>query len=342
MEPTPTPTAGLFSGPSAKDRAGAEPIRHPAKNPAGPGKKTILASIIAGDGPIRLASRNRCAVVVVAGGILVLAAVLAGFTMAGGEVGSLVHVSEFVTIGGAAAGALITMSPMKVLKDVFRGVLQAVKGSPYGKPACAEMFKLLYALARLVRQEGLLALDAHITAPDQSTLFKQFPRVNGNHHARDFLCDGLALIVDGTVENHLLAGWLDEEIRVVEREHHAASGALTRTADSLPGFGIVAAVLGIVVTMQSIGGPVDEIGHKVGAALVGTFLGILMAYGFFAPLAGRMEAMGEQEVLFLRAVAAAVVAINEGVSPKDVVVRARRIIGTDCRPTQGELKQMFG
>lgn len=325
-----------------KGRAGAETLRHPATIRADRSKNRVLASIIGRDSPVRLTLSNGCAVVVIAGGILVLAAVLTGFTMAGGKVGTLIHVSEFVTIGGAAAGALITMSPKKVLKDVARGILQAVKGSPYGKPACAELFKLLYALARLVRQEGLLALDAHITAPDQSTLFKQFPRVNGNHHAREFLCDGLALIVDGTVESQLLAGWLDEEIRVVEREHHAACAAVTRTADSLPGFGIVAAVLGIVVTMQSIGGPVDEIGYKVGAALVGTFLGILMAYGFFAPLAGRMEAMGEQEVLFLRAVAAAVVAINEGVSPKDVVVRTRRIVGTDCRPTQGELKQIFG
>jgi chemotaxis protein MotA len=129
---------------------------------------------------------------------------------------------------------------------------------------------------------------------------------------------------------------------VVEREHHAAVGALAKTADALPGFGIVAAVLGIVVTMQSIGGPVDEIGFKVGAALVGTFLGILMAYGFFAPMAGRMEGLGEQEVLFLRAISAAVIAMNEGASPKDVVVRARRPAGPDCRPNQGELKGMLG
>ena len=128
---------------------------------------------------------------------------------------------------------------------------------------------------------------------------------------------------------------------MVEREHHAATGALAKTADGLPGFGIVAAVLGIVVTMQAIGGPVDEIGYKVGAALVGTFLGILMAYGFFAPLAARMEALGEQEILFLRALSVGVVAINDGVSPKDVVTRARRIVGTDCRPSQAELKDMF-
>lgn len=283
-----------------------------------------------------------CALAVIAGGLLVLVAVLIGFTMAGGKIEALFHLSEVITIGGATLGALITMSSTKVIKDLIRGILQALKGSLYNKKACAELFQLFYGLARQVRQEGLLALDAHITNPNESPLFRQYPKINKNHHARAFICDALALIVDGTVESRQLAEWLDEEVRVVEREHHAAVSALSKTADALPGFGIVAAVLGIVVTMQSIGGPVDEIGHKVGAALVGTFLGILMAYGFFAPLAGRMEGLGEQEVLFLKAVSSAVIAMNEGASPKDVVVRARRIVGTDCRPSQGELKTLLG
>jgi chemotaxis protein MotA len=281
-------------------------------------------------------------VVVLAGGGLVLVAVLVGFTMAGGKIGALIHISEFITIGGAASGALIMMSPKKVLVDLFRGILQTIKGSTYGKATCNELFRLLYALARLVRQEGLLALDTHVTHPDESDLFRQYPKINQNHHVRTFICDALALTIDGTVETAQLRGWLDEEVKVIEREHHAAVGALVKTADGLPGFGIVAAVLGIVVTMQAIGGPVDEIGMKVGAALVGTFLGILMAYGFFAPLAGRMEALGEQEILFLRAIVAAVIAINDGASPKDVITRARRIVGTDCRPNQSELKDMLG
>lgn len=279
--------------------------------------------------------------VVIVGALIVLISVIVGFTMAGGKLGALIHVSEFITIGGAAAGSLVVMAPKKVLRDIFRGVLQSLKGTPYGKPTCSELLKLLYAITRLTRSEGVLALDQHISDPKGSTLFKQFPRISGNPHTMDFLCDSLAMIVDGQAESDKLAGWLEEEVAVVEREHHAASGTMTRVADSLPGFGIVAAVLGIVVTMQAIGGPVDEIGYKVAAALVGTFLGILLAYGFFAPMAGRMEAMGEQEILFLRAISTAVVAINEGANPRDVVVRARRVLGTDCRPTQGELKQMF-
>jgi chemotaxis protein MotA len=283
----------------------------------------------------------RCQVIVIVGGVIVLVAVLVGFTMAGGKIGALIHLSEFITIGGATLGALIIMSPKKVLMDLVRGIMQAIKGSPYGKSMCNELFRLLYAFARLVRQEGLLALDTHVTNPDESELFRQNAKINANHHVRTFICDALALTIDGTVETAQLHEWLDEEVKVIEREHHAATGALAKTADALPGFGIVAAVLGIVVTMQAIGGPVDEIGFKVGAALVGTFLGILMAYGFFAPLAGRMEALGEQEVLFLRSIVAAVIAINDGASPKDVVTRARRILGTDCRPSQAELKEIL-
>jgi chemotaxis protein MotA len=280
-------------------------------------------------------------VIVIGAAVFVLASVLIGFSMAGGKVSALIHLSEFITIGGASVGAFLMMSPKKVITDVIKGVLATLKGSPYGKPACIEMFKLLYAITRMTRSEGVLALDQHVSDPKNSTLFKQYPKISGNHHAMEFLCDALALIVDGQAESEKLAHWLEEEITTIEREHHAASGALGKVADSLPGFGIVAAVLGIVVTMQAIGGPVDEIGYKVGAALVGTFLGILMAYGFVAPLAGRMEALGEQEKLFLQAMATAVVAINEGANPRDVVVRARRIVSTDCRPTQAELKQMF-
>lgn len=280
--------------------------------------------------------------VVLIGGIVVLSAVVVGFTMAGGKIGALIHISEFITIGGAAFGALIIMSPPKVMKDLIRGILQVLKGSSYGKPTCVQLLQIMYSFARLVRQNGLLALDSHVTNPEQSDIFQQYPKIRDNHHVREFLCDALGLIVDGTVESEQLRKWLEEEIGVLEREHHAAVMAMLRTADSLPGFGIVAAVLGIVVTMQAIGGPVETIGYKVGAALVGTFLGILMAYGFFAPVGARMEALGAQELLFFRAMAEAVVAINDGASPKDVVIRARRILGTDCRPTHAEMKELFG
>jgi chemotaxis protein MotA len=146
--------------------------------------------------------------------------------------------------------------------------------------------------------------------------------------------------VDGGSTPAQLTSNLEEEIKVIEREHHAAVASVSKTADGLPGFGIVAAVLGIVVTMQAIDGPVEEIGHKVGAALVGTFLGILLSYGFCGPLAGRIEALGEQEAIFLRSISTAVLAMSEGAVPKHVIVRACRSVGSDCRPTPAEMNAL--
>jgi chemotaxis protein MotA len=279
--------------------------------------------------------------VVIGGCLFVLLAVLAGFTMAGGHVGALIHVSEFVTIGGASFGALIIMSPKKVLMDLFRSVLQVIKGSPYNKQTYKELFELLYAFARLARRDGLLALESHVSDPAKSSLFQKYPKIKGNHHAVEFICNGLSLISDGKADATQLTAALEEEIKVMEREHHAAIAALSKTADALPGFGIVAAVLGIVITMGAIDGPASEIGHKVGAALVGTFLGILMSYGFFAPMAGRMEFLGEAETTFFRSISAAVVSMSAGESPRDVITKARRVVGTDCRPSHQEMTKIF-
>jgi chemotaxis protein MotA len=272
---------------------------------------------------------------------LVIVAVLVGFSMAGGHVGALIHPSEFVTIGGASLGALIIMSPKKVLGDVMRGVLQVLKGSPFGKAMYAELFKLLYQFSRLVRREGMIALESHIENPPESKIFQQCPKILGNGPVRQFLCQGLLSIIDNKAEPGKLTHAFEEEIKVLERENHAAVVALSKTADALPGFGIVAAVLGIVITMQSIGGPVDEIGHKVGAALVGTFLGILLSYGVVAPLAGRLEALGEAQATFFHTLATGLVALSEGENPKAVVERARRGVGTDCRSSQTELDQLL-
>jgi chemotaxis protein MotA len=280
-------------------------------------------------------------VIVIVGGIVVLGAVLGGFSMAGGHPHALVHLSEFVTIGGASLGALVIMTPKKTLMDLVRSLLALLKGSPYNKASAAEMLKLFYGIGKVVRQDGVLGLETHIGSPQTSPIFKASPKVVGNAHLKHFVCDGLALLVDGKPTPEQLQSWLHEEMRVVETEHHQVVAALTKVGDALPGFGIVAAVLGIVVTMQAIGGPVEEIGHKVGAALVGTFLGILMAYGFVAPLAGRMDALGVVEMSFLHAASAGVVAIGEGAGPRDVVTRARRCLGTECRPSQGEMQKLF-
>lgn len=278
--------------------------------------------------------------VTIGGCVVVLVAVLVGFSMAGGHIGSLMHPSELVTIGGSSLGALIIMSPKKVLVDLFRCVIQVVKGSPYNRGAYVELFDLLYGAARITRRDGLLALESQLGEPKESPLFQKYPKLLKNHHVLHFLGNALALLPDGKAPEQVKTA-LEEELGVVQREHHAAVSVLLKTADALPGFGIVAAVLGIVVTMQAIDGPASEIGHKVGAALVGTFLGILLSYGFFAPMAGRMEFLGESELVFFRAISEAVVAIGSGENPREVVTRASRLVGSDCRPSRAELTQIF-
>ncbi len=280
--------------------------------------------------------------IVIVGCIVVIAAVLGGFTMAGGHVHALIHPSEIVTIGGAALGALIVMSPKSVLVDLVKGIIQTIKGSPYTKKAYQELFGALYEMFRQARREGMLILESHLSDPHQSSIFAKYPTLAKNHHATEFLCGSLKLIVDGTVTAEQLPQLFEAEIKAIEEEHHGPLNVLSKTADGLPGFGIVAAVLGIVITMAHIDGPVEEIGHKVGAALVGTFLGILLSYGFFAPLAVKMEFVGAAELAYFRAMAEAVSAFMDNVHPKIAIERARRSLPRDVRPTPEELDRVFG
>lgn len=279
---------------------------------------------------------------VVLGGLgIVMACVLIGFTMAGGHIGALIHPSEFITIGGASFGALVIMSPKRVMIDLMKSIPKVLKGSPYNKATYTDLFGLLYSIARLVRRDGLIALDSHVNNPHESPVFQRYPRITNNHHAVEFLTTGLTQIVDGKVEASKLTASFEDEMKVINSEHHQTVDVLAKTADGLPGFGIVAAVLGIVVTMQAIDGPASEIGHKVGAALVGTFLGILLSYGFFAPLAARMDALGIEEMTFFATIASAVSAINAGENPKDVITSARRLVSSDCRPSLQEMNDIF-
>lgn len=279
--------------------------------------------------------------IAIIGFAVVLGAVLTGFSMAGGHVGALVHPSEFVTIGGAAMGSLIVMSPKKVLVDLGKGVLAAIKGSPFNKRAYEEMFKLLYDLLRLARREGLVALEAHVSNPEESSIFFKYPKVLENHHVTEFICGALTPLIEGTAKPEQLPGLLENEIRVIEAEHHAPLGVLSKTADALPGFGIVAAVMGIVVTMGAIDGPVEEIGEKVGAALVGTFLGILLSYGFFAPMAVRLEFLGGSELAYFRTIATVIQGFAADLPPKVALEQARRGVGSENRPSRERLDELF-
>lgn len=274
------------------------------------------------------------------GVFIVFASVIGGFVMGGGHPGSLLHVSELVVIGGAAAGALVIMSPKKVLTDLVKLTLQAIKGAPYNRAAYEDLLKVLYELFLLGRRNGMIALEEHVMNPAGSAIFQKYPSFLNNAHAVAFLCSGLRPIIDGKIKPDQLRALLEAELETLETEHHAPIGVLSKTADAMPGFGIVAAVLGIVITMASISGPIEEIGHKVAAALVGTFLGVFLSYGLLNPLAVNLEFISAAEAAYLRCIAQAVVSFANGMAPIMAIEVARRGLSSDVRPTAEELEAM--
>jgi chemotaxis protein MotA len=279
--------------------------------------------------------------IIVVGCIVVIGAVLGGFTMAGGHIGALIHPSELLTIGGAAVGALVVSSPKKVLVDLAKGLVTTLKGTPYTKSAYEELFKCMYDMMRLARRDGLLALESHVYHPENSNILARYPRINGNPHLVKFICGGLAPLIEATAKPEQLAQLLEAEVKVLEEEHDAPTTALQKMADALPGFGIVAAVMGIVITMGAIGGPAEEIGEKVGAALVGTFLGILLSYGFAAPLATRLHFLGVSQAAFFRIISTVLNAFAQNFPPKVALELARRGMATEVRPDREELDRWF-
>src|ERR1043166_1622484 len=242
--------------------------------------------------------------IILIGAFIVVASVIGGFVMGGGHIGALMHLSELIVIGGAALGALIIMSPKKVLIDMVKMLVAALKGAPHNREAYQELLKALYELFMLGRRNGMIALEEHVMNPETSSIFQKYPSFLKNHHAVAFLCGGLRPIIDGKIKPDQLKVLMDVEMESMEDEHHAPISVLTKAADAMPGFGIVAAVLGVVITMAAISGPIEEIGHKVGAALVGTFLGIFLSYGFMNPLAVNMEFICSAEMIYTRCIAA--------------------------------------
>jgi chemotaxis protein MotA len=278
---------------------------------------------------------------VIIGSIIVFVSVLGGFMFAGGNPLSLIVPSEFIVICGAAGGALVIMAPMSLLKALVAQIMGTLKGSPYSKGAYEDLFKALYELFMLGRRNGMVALEEHVGNPEQSSILSKYPGFLKNHHAVAFLCGSLRPIIDGKIKPDQLKTLLDIELDAMEEEHHKPIDVLTKTADAMPGFGIVAAVLGIVITMGSIAGPIEEIGHHVAAALVGTFLGILISYGFLNPLAVTMTFNGVAELAFLKTIAASVVGFANGMAPLMAVEVARRGLGSDVKPEAEELEAML-
>jgi len=275
---------------------------------------------------------------VIIGLLVVFGSILGGYTMDHGKVTVLIQVSEFIIIGGAALGAMVVGNPPSLIKRIFGDLLGLIKPNPYNEKAYGELLQLLYDLFQKARKEGLIGLESHIEDPEKSDLFNKYPTVVKNHHAVAFLTDTLKVLLTGAVEDHHLAEILDLDL---ERQHEEAMmvpSALAKVADAMPGFGIVAAVLGVVITMGSIGGAAAEVGEKVAAALVGTFLGILLSYGVINPLSSAVESRIKSEESYMMSIRTALLAFARGDSPMTAVEFARRNIEPGDRPSFAELE----
>ncbi|HVO32907.1 MAG TPA: flagellar motor stator protein MotA [Elusimicrobiota bacterium] len=281
--------------------------------------------------------------IIIVGFTVVILCVFGGFILEGGTMSVLFHalMNEIVIIAGGAIGAILVMSPKKVLQDIVKGLLVCLKGAPHNRAAYEDLLRVLYELFLLGRRNGMIALEEHVLEPENSSIFKKYPRFSGNRHAVQFLCGSLRPIIDGKIKPDQLRLLLDAEIDRMDLEHYAPVNVLAKTADAMPGFGIVAAVLGIVITMASISGPVEQIGEHVAAALVGTFLGILLAYGFIAPLSMNLEFIGSAELDYTRCIAACVIGFASGMAPVTAVELGRRGLSSELRPSADEMEQMF-
>lgn len=279
--------------------------------------------------------------IIIVGALIVTICVIGGFMMGHGQLGALWHPNELIIIGGGALGAMVIMAPKKVLIDIGKGLLHCFKGAPHDRKSYDELLKVLYELFLLGRRNGMIALEEHVLEPEKSPIFKKYPKFSANKEAMEFVCGSLRPIIDGKIKPDQLRLLLDVEIERKENEGHAPVSVLIRVGDSMPGFGIVAAVLGIVITMASISGPIEMIGLHVAAALVGTFLGILLAYGFINPLAVNLEFFHAAELDFTKCIASCVVGFANGMAPITAVELGRRSLSSDMRPSADEMEQML-
>jgi len=273
------------------------------------------------------------------GAIVVLACVGGGFVLSHGNIAALWQPYEILIICGAAFGAFLISNPMKVIKGAFGGVLGLLKGAKYGKKEYMELLSLMFDIFATVRKEGMMAIEEHIEDPKESAIFSKYPKIIKDHHALDFICDYLRIIVGGNMNPFEIENLMDIELETHHHEAEQPSAAVTRVSDALPGFGIVAAVLGIVITMASISEPPEVIGHHVGAALVGTFLGILFAYGFVGPMATAMEHRASDESKFLECIKVCILSTLNGYSPQIAVEFGRKTLYSTDRPNFSELEE---
>lgn len=276
---------------------------------------------------------------ILVGTLVVLVSVVGGYLLSHGQLLALWQPYELLIIGGGAAGAFLTANPTKIVKATFRDILGLLKGPRYRRQDYVDLLSLLYDIFSLMRKNGLLSLESHIEDPASSSVFSAYPRLLAEHHLIEFITDCLRLIVGGNMEPHELEALLDAEVENHHAEAEAPAQAVAKMADALPGFGIVAAVLGIVTTMSNLTGDTSKIGEHIAGALVGTFLGILLCYGFIGPLAAAMEARVREDGKAFECVKVALLASLRGYNPKVAVEFARKALSSHARPNFQDLEE---
>ena len=276
---------------------------------------------------------------IIIGWVLVIICVIGGNMAMGGKLAPLWQPFELVIIGGAGVGAFVVANPKHILGKAGYGFKSALKGPKYAKADYLELLGLMYAIFRLAKTKGMLAIETHIEKPEDSSLFQAFPKFTEDHHALEFLCDYLRMMTLGTDNPHELADLLDEELETHHAEDAEVAGAYSTMGDGFPALGIVAAVLGIIKTMGSITEPPEVLGKLIGGALVGTFLGILLAYGFVSPLAASMGATFNANAKYMQCIRAGLLAHLSGYAPAVSVEFARKTLMSKDRPSFFEVEE---
>jgi chemotaxis protein MotA len=275
---------------------------------------------------------------VIIGAIIVLVSVFGGFVMEGGPMKVIVQPVEFLIIAGAALGALVISAPKSLLMKIIAKVLASLKGGSVNKQLYLDLLKLMYEIFQVTRKDGLIALESHIEHPENSKIFTKYPNITKEHHIITFMTDTFRLIVLGGIAPHDIESLMDLDIDTHHEEGTKPGMILQKIGDSMPGLGIVAAVLGIVITMQAISGPPEEIGHKVAVALVGTFLGIFLSYGFIQPMATNLDLAAEEDSKVYESIKSGIISLAKGFNPIVSVEFARRSIPNNFRPTFQEME----
>lgn len=275
---------------------------------------------------------------VIIGIVVVLGAVIGGYLMEHGNLSVLFQPAEVVIIFGAAIGALIISSPSNVLSAVLRNLGRVISAKTHGKKDYLELLGLLNSIFNKMRKEGLIAIEADIEKPEESAIFTKYGSILANHHALNFICDNLKVIISANITPFELEGVMDVEMETHHKEAVTPAESVTKVADALPGLGIVAAVLGVVLTMGKISEPPEILGHSIGAALVGTFLGVLMCYGFVGPMGTNLEHTANEDMIFFQVIKVALVSFVGGAAPQIAVEFARRVVPSSAKPSFNELE----